>query len=115
AYGIHLDWMTMIQMLLILMVTSKGIAGVPRASLVVITGTLSHFNIPEAGVLLILAVDHFLDMGRTATNVIGNAVASVVVARWEGKLDAPQPIEPIVPPVQGPATEAESFQDYGRP
>ncbi|MDG2532992.1 dicarboxylate/amino acid:cation symporter [Sphingomonas sp. HITSZ_GF] len=113
AYGIHLDWMTMIQMLLILMVTSKGIAGVPRASLVVITGTLSHFNIPEAGVLLILAVDHFLDMGRTATNVIGNAVASTVVARWEGKLDAPQPVEPVVAAPTGPVTDADSFEDYG--
>jgi Na+/H+-dicarboxylate symporter len=114
AYGIHLDWMTMIQMLLILMVTSKGIAGVPRASLVVITGTLSHFNIPEAGVLLILAVDHFLDMGRTATNVIGNAVASTVVARWEGKLDAPGIAEPAVKPLDGTATDAESFEDYGK-
>lgn len=96
AYGIHLDLGTMIEMLLILMVTSKGIAGVPRASLVVITGTLAHFNIPEAGILLILAVDQFLDMGRTATNVIGNAVASVVVARWEGKLESPQEAEPAV-------------------
>jgi Na+/H+-dicarboxylate symporter len=114
AYGIHLDWMTMIQMLLILMVTSKGIAGVPRASLVVITGTLSHFNIPEAGVLLILAVDHFLDMGRTATNVIGNAVASVVVARWEGKLDAPSEPEPAVVPMGGTPTKTDSFEDYGQ-
>jgi Na+/H+-dicarboxylate symporter len=97
AYGIHLDWGTMIAMLLILMVTSKGVAGVPRASLVVITGTLTRFNIPEAGILLILAVDHFLDMGRTATNVIGNAVASTVVARWEGQLGAMQEAEPNSP------------------
>lgn len=74
-------------MLLVLMVTSKGIAGVPRASLVVIAATLPLFNIPEAGLLLILAVDHFLDMGRSATNVVGNAVASVAVAKWEGVLD----------------------------
>jgi len=115
AYGIHLDWGTMIQMLLILMVTSKGIAGVPRASLVVITGTLSHFNIPEAGVLLILAVDHFLDMGRTATNVIGNAVASVVVARWEGQLDAPQPPEPEVLPMGvAPTADVDSFEDFAK-
>lgn len=113
AYGIALDWPTMIQMLLILMITSKGIAGVPRASLVVITGTLSHFNIPEAGILLILAVDHFLDMGRTATNVIGNAVASAVVARWEGKLDAPDEVEPSVRPIPaGGPTDAESFDEY---
>jgi Na+/H+-dicarboxylate symporter len=86
-----------ILMLLTLMITSKGVAGVPRASLVVITATLAQFNIPEAGLLLILAVDHFLDMGRSATNVVGNAVASAVVAKWEGKLD---PIEPadIEPP-----------------
>jgi len=89
AYGIHLPIETQITMLLVLMVTSKGIAGVPRASLVVIAATLPMFNIPEAGLLLILAVDHFLDMGRTATNVIGNAVASAVVAKWEGDL---QPI-----------------------
>ena len=113
AYGIHLDWATMIQMLLILMVTSKGIAGVPRASLVVITGTLAHFNIPEAGVLLILAVDHFLDMGRTATNVVGNAVAAAVVARWEGKLDEPDEAEPAVRPLPaGGAHDASKFEDY---
>ncbi|MCW6529701.1 MULTISPECIES: dicarboxylate/amino acid:cation symporter [Sphingomonas] len=86
AYGIHLPIETQITMLLVLMVTSKGIAGVPRASLVVIAATLPMFHIPEAGLLLILAVDHFLDMGRTATNVIGNAVASAVVAKWEGDL-----------------------------
>ncbi|MET3723097.1 dicarboxylate/amino acid:cation symporter [Sphingomonas trueperi] len=113
AYGIHLDWATMIQMLLILMVTSKGIAGVPRASLVVITGTLAHFNIPEAGVLLILAVDHFLDMGRTATNVVGNAVAAAVVARWEGKLDEPDEAEPAVRPLPaGGPHDADKFEDY---
>ncbi len=113
AYGIQLDWATMIQMLLILMVTSKGIAGVPRASLVVITGTLAHFNIPEAGVLLILAVDHFLDMGRTATNVVGNAVAAAVVARWEGKLDEPDEAEPAVRPLPaGGPHDADKFEDY---
>ena len=85
AYGIHLSLASQIGMLLLLMVTSKGIAGVPRASLVVITATLPFFNIPEAGVLLILAIDHFLDMGRSATNVIGNAVATAVVAKWEGE------------------------------
>ena len=92
AYGIDLSLGQQITMLLVLMVTSKGIAGVPRASLVVIAATLSMFNIPEAGILLILAVDHFLDMGRTATNVIGNAVASSVIARWEGELDVEGPV-----------------------
>lgn len=97
AYGIDLSLGQEITMLLVLMITSKGMAGVPRASLVVIAATMGMFNIPEAGLLLILAVDHFLDMGRSATNVVGNAVASVAVARWEGTLD---PIEPadIEPP-----------------
>lgn len=73
-------------MLLLLMVTSKGMAGVPRASLVVISATLSTFNIPEAGLLLIIGIDQFLDMGRSATNVLGNSVATAAVARWEGQL-----------------------------
>jgi Na+/H+-dicarboxylate symporter len=96
AYGLHLGIGQQITMLLVMMVTSKGMAGVPRASLVVIAATFPMFNIPEAGLLLVLAVDHFLDMGRSATNVVGNAVASSVVARWEGTLDplAPADIEP---------------------
>jgi Na+/H+-dicarboxylate symporter len=97
AYGIDLTIGQEITMLLVLMITSKGIAGVPRASLVIIAATLSLFNIPEAGLLLVLAVDHFLDMGRSATNVVGNAVASAVVARWEGTLDPLEPAE-IEPP-----------------
>ncbi len=87
AYGIHLSFMQQITMMLLLMVTSKGIASVPRASLVVISSTLATFHIPEAGLLLILAVDQFLDMGRTGTNVVGNAVASTLVAKWEGVLE----------------------------
>ncbi|SAK61947.1 sodium:dicarboxylate symporter [Caballeronia fortuita] len=86
AYNIHLPISTQITMLLILMLTSKGMAGVPRASLVVIAATLNHFNIPEAGLLLILGVDTFLDMGRSATNAVGNSIASAVVAKWEGEL-----------------------------
>jgi Na+/H+-dicarboxylate symporter len=73
-------------MLLILMLTSKGMAGVLRASLVVIAATLNQFGIPEAGLLLILGVDTFLDMGRSATNAVGNSIASAVVAKWEGEL-----------------------------
>jgi len=87
AYGIHLSITQQITMLLLLMVTSKGIASVPRASLVVISSTLGAFHIPEAGLLLILAVDQFLDMGRTGTNVVGNAVASTLVAKWEKALE----------------------------
>ena len=97
AYGIDLTLGQEITMLLVLMITSKGVAGVPRASLVIIAATLAFFDIPEAGLLLILAVDHFLDMGRSATNVVGNAVASVVVAKWEGKLEILEPAE-IEPP-----------------
>jgi len=83
AYGIDLTLGQEILMLGMLMITSKGIAGVPRASLVVIAATLPYFGIPEQGLLLILAVDHFLDMGRSATNVIGNAVATAVIAKWD--------------------------------
>ena len=100
AYGIHLGIGQEITMLLVLMITSKGMAGVPRASLVVIAATMPMFNIPEAGLLLILAVDHFLDMGRSATNVVGNAIASTVIAQWEGQLDSERPpeFEPIPAP-----------------
>ncbi len=87
AYGIHLPFDQQLSMLLVLMITSKGIAGVPRASLVVIAGTLASFGIPEAGLLLLLGVDHLLDMGRSATNVVGNAVAAVAVSKWEKSLD----------------------------
>jgi len=86
AYGIELPLGTQITMLLILMLTSKGMAGVPRASLVVIAATLNQFNIPEAGLLLILGVDTFLDMGRSATNAVGNSIATAAVAKWEGEL-----------------------------
>jgi Na+/H+-dicarboxylate symporter len=112
AYGIDLSLGQQITMLLVLMVTSKGVAGVPRASLVVIAATLAFFNIPEAGLLLILAVDHFLDMGRSATNVVGNAVASAVIAKWEGKLDVLEPaeIDPLpVPAGHGPAVDEDRF------
>jgi len=86
SYGIHLPVATQISMLLVLMLTSKGIAGVPRASLVVIAGTLATFNIPEAGLALLLGIDPLLDMGRSATNVVGNSVATAVVSKWENSL-----------------------------
>lgn len=94
AYGIELSAAQQITMLLILMVTSKGMAGVPRASLVVIAATLAQFNIPEAGLLLLLGIDHFLDMARSATNVIGNGVATAVVSKWEGQLRGENEINP---------------------
>jgi Na+/H+-dicarboxylate symporter len=86
AYDIPLSLGTQIAMLLTLMLTSKGVAGVPRASLVVIAATLTQFSLPEEGLLLILGIDTFLDMGRSATNVIGNSLATAVVAKWEGQL-----------------------------
>ena len=94
-YGIDLTLTQEITMLLTLMLTSKGMAAVPRASLVVIAGTMAQFGLPEAGLVLILAVDQFLDMGRTGTNVVGNAVATAVVAKWEGTLGTgdPSPID----------------------
>jgi Na+/H+-dicarboxylate symporter len=88
VYGIELSIGQQIVMVAVLMLTSKGIAGVPRASLVVIAATLAQFNIPEAGMLLLLGVDHFLDMGRSATNVIGNSIATAVVSKWEGELQS---------------------------
>ena len=100
AYNIELSLSQQILMLLTLMITSKGIAGVSRASLVVIAATLAMFKLPEAGILLILAVDHFLDMGRTATNIIGNSVATAVIAKTEGnKVEESETIlvQPLIP------------------
>jgi len=86
AYGIDLSLGTQLTMLLVLMLTSKGIAGVPRASLVVVLATCAMFNIPPEGVALILPIDHFCDMFRSMTNVVGNALATTVVSKWEGEL-----------------------------
>jgi Na+/H+-dicarboxylate symporter len=87
AYGIPLDTGTQITMLLVLMLTSKGIAGVPRASLVVVTATCAMFDIPAEGIALILPIDHFCDMGRSMTNVLGNALATSAVSKWENALE----------------------------
>ena len=92
AYGVVMSPAQIAVMLLFFMLTSKGMAGVPRASLVVIAAGLSFFHLPEAGLVLILTVDHLLDMGRSATNVVGNSVASLVVGKWEGELLA-APVE----------------------
>jgi Na+/H+-dicarboxylate symporter len=118
AYGVDLPLSTQITILLVLMVTSKGMAGVPRASLVVIAATLNHFpQIPEAGLLLILGVDTFLDMGRSATNAVGNSIATAVVAKWEGELAA-GPITDAAPdtePAPAPLQETGSPAQVGRP
>ncbi|NWG93249.1 MAG: dicarboxylate/amino acid:cation symporter [Parvularculaceae bacterium] len=95
SYGIDMSVAQQITMLLFLMITSKGMAGVPRASLVVIAATLTAFGIPEEGLLLLLAVDQFLDMGRSATNVVGNSVATAAVAKWEGLLRDPALAPPL--------------------
>jgi len=107
AYGHVLPIGTQIAILLTLMISSKGIAAVPRASLVVIAATLAMFDLPVEGIALVLAIDQFLDMGRTATNVLGNAVATSVITKWEGMLqppldpDAPEPMAPSETPEHG--------------
>lgn len=109
AYGIPLTLGEQFTMLLVLMVSSKGVAGVPRSSLVVVAAVLPLFHLPEAGLLLIMGIDHFLDMGRTATNVLGNAIATTAVAKWENAIDpeatefeeerpAPSSVEPVPAP-----------------
>ncbi|MBP0491699.1 dicarboxylate/amino acid:cation symporter [Roseomonas sp. SG15] len=100
AYDIPLGFGTQVAMLLTLMLTSKGVAGVPRASLVVIAATLSQFSLPEEGLLLILGIDTFLDMGRSATNVIGNSLATAVVAKWEGQLVADEETREMIEEVE---------------
>jgi Na+/H+-dicarboxylate symporter len=105
AYNIELSFGTQIAMLLLLMLTSKGMAGVPRASLVVIAATLSTFGIPEAGILLIMGIDQFLDMGRSATNVVGNSIATVVVGKWEGEYD-PKKQDEMLEGIEDPSDEA---------
>src|SRR4029453_7130613 len=86
AYDIPLSLDQQIIMLLVLMVSSKGIAGVPRSALVVVAAVVPMFNLPEAGVLLIMGIDHFLDMGRTATNALGNGTPAGVAPKWENAI-----------------------------
>ncbi|MEQ1785138.1 MAG: cation:dicarboxylase symporter family transporter, partial [Hyphomonadaceae bacterium] len=105
AVGIPLTWDQQLGMLLLLMITSKGIAGVPRASLVVISATLPAMGMKAEWIALVLAVDAFMDMGRTATNVIGNSIACAVVAKWEGLLGNPGEDTPVVESVLGPGDE----------
>jgi Na+/H+-dicarboxylate symporter len=93
VFQVHLDLPTQLTMLLVLMLTSKGIAGVPRASLVVVTATCAMFKIPPEGIALILPIDHFCDMFRSMTNVIGNALATSAVSKWEGELTNPHELK----------------------
>jgi proton glutamate symport protein len=87
AAGIELSWGTQLAMMGTLLLTSKGVAGVPRASLVILAATVNQFDIPEWPIAVILGIDALMDMGRTAINLTGNCLASAVVARWEGELD----------------------------
>jgi Na+/H+-dicarboxylate symporter len=99
AYGIEVSIAQQFTMIAVLMLTSKGIAGVPRASLVVVAAALTQFNLPEAGMLLLLGIDHFLDMGRSATNVVGNSIATAVLSRGEGELQTAASVNPeSIPP-----------------
>ena len=108
AAGIHMSFSQEILMMLTFLLTSKGVAGVPRASLVIIAAGCAAFNLPgEAGVAMILAVDELMDMARTSVNVMGNCVASVVVARWEGELGEPIPVRDESSP--GPELAARSL------
>ena len=103
AYGVHMPLSKQLLMAATLMITSKGVAGVPRASLVVILATLKQFGLPEAGLLLIIGIDQFLDMGRSATNVIGNSLAASAVAKFEGDLGPATDEEVAAPPVTAAA------------
>ena len=95
AYGIPMSFGQQVAMLLVLMVSSKGIAGVPRSGLVVVAAVMPMFNLPEAGVLLIMGIDVFLDMGRTATNVLGNSIATAVIAKWENAIGTVEEAEEV--------------------
>ena len=108
AMGIPLTWDQQLGMLLLLMITSKGIAGVPRASLVVISATLPAMGMKPEWIALVLAVDAFMDMGRTATNVIGNSIACAVIAKWEKLLSDPKADPPVVEEVLGSGESAST-------
>jgi proton glutamate symport protein len=101
AAGVDLTLGQQLVMMLTLMLTSKGVAAVPRASLVILSGTLAQFNLPLEGIAIILGVDAFMDMARTSVNLLGNCLASAVMGRWEGELRAPA--EPSVPAASSPS------------
>jgi len=96
AAGIHLSLGQQLVMMLTLMLTSKGLAGVPRAMIVVLLGTVDSFHLPVWPVVVLLGIDQFMDMGRTATNVLGNCLATGVIARWEGELGKEAPSETVL-------------------
>jgi proton glutamate symport protein len=91
AAGVHLSAWQQFSMLIMLMLATKGVAAVPRASLVILSGALIHYGLPIEGITLILGVDELMDMGRTCVNLVGNCLATVVIARWEGELNLASP------------------------
>jgi Na+/H+-dicarboxylate symporter len=93
AAGMHLSWSQQIIIMLMLMLTSKGVAGVSRAAIIILLGAADQFGLPKEPILILLGVDQFMDMGRTACNVIGNCLASAVVSRWEGDFGKEKPSE----------------------
>jgi proton glutamate symport protein len=95
AAGIHMDFSRQLLMVFTLMLTSKGVAGVPRASLVILLATAASFNLPVEPIFIVLGIDELMDMARTSVNVIGNCLASVVIARWEGEFGKEEPSEVI--------------------
>jgi proton glutamate symport protein len=101
AAGVELTVGHQVTMLLTLMLTSKGVAGVPRASLVILAGTLASYGLPLEGVTLILGVDELMDMARTTVNVVGNCLATVVVAKWDGAFVEASDKELAIAAVQG--------------
>ena len=113
AAGINMPLSTQLLMMLTLMLTSKGVAAVPRASLVILSGALAQFGLPLEGVAVILGVDALMDMARTSINLVGNCLATVVMARWEGEFDRPAADTPIADELAGqplvvPAVKAPS-------
>ena len=94
AAGVDLSLGQQLAVMVTLMITSKGMAGVPRASQVILAGTMTTFNLPLEGVVLIMGVDQLLDMGRTTVNLIGNCLATAVMARWEGEFPADPTAKP---------------------
>ena len=97
AFGVHMGFAEQVSMLLVMMIASKGIAGVPRASLVVVAAVAPMFNLPAAGILLIMGIDQILDMGRTLTNVLGNGLATAAVAKWQGEVEPNQDENQTIP------------------
>ncbi len=116
AAGVNLTWGQELGMMLTLMLTSKGVAAVPRASLVILSGTLAAFNLPLAGITIILAVDELMDMARTTVNLVGNCLATAVMARWEGVLDIPEhtmPAEALLAVGPSSPEDIESREELG--